>query len=44
VWFDLVVPVDVFGDVSELASAPFLFEDSVESFQFSVGLGVVDAT
>jgi hypothetical protein len=40
--FDLVVPVDVFGDGSELASAPFLFEDSVESFQFSVRLEMAD--
>jgi hypothetical protein len=43
VWFDLVVPVHIFRDGSELASAPFLFEDSVESFEFAVGLGMVDA-
>lgn len=42
-WFDLVVPVDVFGDCGDLGSTYHLvFEYAVEPFQFPVGLGIVD--
>ena len=40
-WFDLVVPVDVFVYRFELVL--FLFVDAVEAFQLPVCLGVVDA-
>ena len=40
-WFDLVVPADVFVYGFELVL--FLFVDAVEAFQFPVGLGMVDA-
>ena len=42
--FDLVMPVDVFGDGGDLGAAYHLvFEYAVESFQFPVSLGMVDA-
>lgn len=39
--FDLAVPLDVFLYRFELVT--FLFVDSVEAFQLTVGLGMVDA-
>jgi len=41
VWFDLVVPVHTLVYRFELM--PLLFVDTVEAFEFAVGLGMVDA-